>query len=218
MLRILRHIAVCLLVVLISRPAKADIEPINIVVKQAVASVEEVKKQYLDVKEKYNKVKSAITTGRDKIKQAIDKVKEIKENPLGALKTFIPKGMKSKGPSETGFERIENTQKTYSRTEGMFDNIAYQKELNSKLNQEKFQNISVLFARSIARRQVLKKEESKEPDLSTLAAAQKAASDSFIKSSRRWSSILQTKAYVKSFGYTIEIQNYLNEDEEGKDE
>lgn len=218
MSRWFKYVALCMLLVSISKPSKADIEPINIVVKQAVAAVEEAKKQYLDLAEQYNKAKSAVLTGRDKIKKAIDGIKDFKEDPLGVLKTHLAKGVENKGPEEPDIDRMSRTKETYSRTKGAFDNIAIQKELNKQLNAEKFKGISVLFARSIAKRQQLKNEKSEEPDLSTLSAAQSAASQKFIQSSKRWSSILQTQAYINSFAYTIQMQNYMNDPEDGEDE
>lgn len=210
-----KHIALCMLVVSISGPAKADIEPINIIVKKAVAAVEEGKKQYLDLKEQYNKAKSAVMTGRDKVKKLANGIKDFTEDPIGVLKTHLPKGVENKGPEEPDIDRAERTKETYSRTKGAFDNIAIQKQLNKQINAEKFKGVSVLFARSIAKRQELRDEKTEEPDLSTLAAAQSAAAQKFIQSSKRWSSILQTQAYITSFAYAIEMQNYQNDPEEG---
>ncbi len=212
----LKSVALGVLMLTLAQPAKADIEPINIVVKNVVASVEEVKKQYYDLSEQYNKVKSAISTGRDKIKNAVNSIKDFSEDPVGVLKTHLPKGVENKGASEPDVDRMSRVQETYSREKGALNNIAIQKQLNQRINEEKFKGVSVLFARSIVKRQELRDESSEEPDLSTLASAQSAAADKFIKSSKRWASILQTQAYITSFVYTIQIQNYQNDPEDGE--
>ncbi len=210
-IRFVKYLICCLCVVVLCRPAYADIEPINVVVKNAVAGVEEAKKQYYDLSEQYNKIRAGIEKGRAELKKLAGDIKEFMEDPIGVLSAKIMNAFEKDDPEETETESMEKAKQTYSRTAGMKDNIAAQKALDKVLNDEKFNNISILFARSISKRLELKNEESKEPDLSTLAAAQSAATDSMIKSSRRWNALLMTQAYTHSFIYTIEAQNYQND-------
>ena len=213
MSKLLRCIALSLLAMLFCKNAVADIEPINVVVENVVSRVEEGKKMYYDAADVVNKTRAAINTGRDKIKNVFNKIKDFAEDPLGVLKTVVMDALEGDDPEQTDNESLEKTKQAYSRVKGMQDNIAAQKELNKVVNEEKFKNVSVLFARSILKRQELKEEESEEPDLSTLAAAQKAATQQMINSSKRWNDILMTQAYIHAFEYTIEIQKYQNEEE-----
>ncbi len=207
------YIVLLLSMTVFSKAAIADIEPINVVVENVVSRVEEGKKMYYDAADVVNKTRAAINTGRDKIQNVMNKIKDFIEDPIGVLKTVVMDALQSDDPEQTDNESLEATKQAYSRTRGMQDNIAAQKALNEVVNEEKFKNISILFARSILKRQELKKEESEEPDLSTLAAAQKAATQQMITSSKRWNDILMTQAYIHSFEYTLEIQNYQNDEE-----
>ena len=207
------YIVLLLSMTVFSKAAIADIEPINVVVENVVSRVEEGKKMYYDAADVVNKTRAAINTGRDKIQNVMNKIKDFIEDPIGVLKTVVMDALQSDDPEQTDNESLEATKQAYSRTRGMQDNIAAQKALKEVVNEEKFKNISILFARSILKRQELKKEESEEPDLSTLAAAQKAATQQMITSSKRWNDILMTQAYIHSFEYTLEIQNYQNDEE-----
>lgn len=208
MSRLPKYIILSLAMFMFCRSAYADIEPINVVVENVVTRVEEGKKMYYDAADVVNKTRAAINTGRDKIQNVFNKIKDFTEDPLGVLKTVVMGALESDDPEQTDNESLEATKQAYSRVRGMQDNIAAQKELNKVVNEEKFKNVSILFARSIIKRQELKNEESKNPDLSTLTAAQQAATQQMIESSKRWNDILMTQAYINSFDYTLEIQNY----------
>ena len=222
-MRSLKYFLICLGVVFIPRSVLADIEPINIVVKNVVSAVEEGQKYYHDIKAQYDQINDLYTSGRDKIEGAKNKYKEIKDklegikaNPVGMLSTYLPTGAENKGPEVPEFERMKEVQQSHNREWGK-DSIAAQKELDKEMNEKKFKGLSMLFARSITKRRELLNEESAEPDLSTVASTQKAIADKLIKSSRRFSYILQSDAFVKEHLYTIEIQGY-NIQEEKKDE
>lgn len=221
-MRSLKYFLICLGVVFIPRSVLADIEPINVVVKNAVAAVEEGQKYYYDIKAQYDQLNDLYTSGRKALDDAENTFNKIKSNiegvtadPKGMLSTFLLEGTENVGP-EPEFERM-NKVKHYSRKWGE-DSIAAQKELNKAMNEEKFKGLSTLFARSITKRRALLNEESTEPDLSTVAAAQKAIADKLIQSSRRLSYLLQSDAFVKAYLYTIEIQGYNIQEEEEDEE
>ncbi|MBQ2810879.1 MAG: hypothetical protein IJF12_01785, partial [Alphaproteobacteria bacterium] len=65
-----------------------------------------------------------------------------------------------------------------------------------------------------SKRLALKQEQTEEPDLSTLAAARRAATEKQINLGKRYNNILETQAYINSFNHTIQIQNYQIEEEE----
>ena len=201
--------------------AMADIEPVNILVKNVVASVAETKKQVSDAADAIGKVKTQITNGFSKaksmvqkVKDGVEKVKNFVEDPVGSLKTMVMGAFQKDDPEETGFEALEKTKETYSRKKGVKDNIALQKAMNKVIDKEKFNNISRLYARSISKRLALKQEQTEEPDLSTLAAARRAATEKQINLGKRYNNILETQAYINSFNHTIQIQNYQIEEEE----
>lgn len=197
--------------------ARADIEPINVVVQNAVAVPAQIQKQYQDVKDVVSKAKNLYLMGRDKVNEAIDKIEDIKEDPLGVLKTGVMEGMKNKGSGTSGGEveieadRADRVKENYNRGFGMINNIAIQKELNKQVNKEKLKNAAVLFARSLLKRQELREEETEEPSLETVALAQKASNDIALRSFKRWNTILETQAYITSGKYLVEVQNYINE-------
>lgn len=205
--------------------ARADIEPINVVVQNAVAVPAQIQKQYQDIQDVVSKTKNLYLMGRDKVNAAIDKIEDIKEDPLGVLKTGVMKGMENKGSGTSGGEveieadRADRVKENYNRGFGMIDNIAVQKELNKQVNKEKLKNAAVLFARSLLKRQELREEETEEPSLETVALAQKASNDIALRSFKRWNTILETQAYITSGKYLVKVQNYINETpvEEGEE-
>ena len=205
--------------------ARADIEPINTVVQYAVAVPAQIQKQYQDVADVVSKAKNLYLMGRDKVNEIKDKIEDIKEDPLGVLKTGVMEGLKNKGGGQDGgeveieAERADRVKEVYNRGFGMIDNIAVQKELNKQVNKEKLKNAAVLFARSLLKRQELREEETEEPSLETVALAQKASNDINLRSFKRWNTILETQAYITSGKYLVKVQNYINESpvEEGEE-
>ena len=197
--------------------ARADIEPINTVVQYAVAVPAQIQKQYQDVADVVSKAKNLYLMGRDKVNEIKDKIEDIKEDPLGVLKTGVMEGLKNKGGGQDGgeveieAERADRVKEVYNRGFGMIDNIAVQKELNKQVNKEKLKNAAVLFARSLLKRQELREEETEEPSLETVALAQKASNDINLRSFKRWNTILETQAYITSGKYLVKVQNYINE-------
>ena len=200
---------------LFCKSAKADIEPINIVVKNAVASVEETKKQLNDAYDVANKTATQLTNGFSKAKEGIEKAQEFIEDPVGQLKIVVNSAFQKDDPEETGFEAVQKTKETYSRKKGEKYNITKQKELNKVADKEKFDGISRLFARALTMRLALKEEESEEPDLSTVAAARRATTDKMVNIAKRYNRIFETRSYIDTFNNTILIQNYQIEAEEG---
>ena len=205
--------------------ARADIEPINTVVQYAVAVPAQIQKQYQDVADVVSKAKNLYLMGRDKVNEIKKKIEDIKEDPLGVLKTGVMEGLKNKGGGQDGgeveieAERADRVKEVYNRGFGMIDNIAVQKELNKQVNKEKLKNAAVLFARSLLKRQELREEETEEPSLETVALAQKASNDINLRSFKRWNTILETQAYITSGKYLVKVQNYINESpvEEGEE-
>lgn len=205
--------------------ARADIEPINTVVQYAVAVPAQIQKQYQDVADVVSKAKNLYLMGRDKVNEIKNKIEDIKEDPLGVLKTGVMEGLKNKGGGQDGgeveieAERADRVKEVYNRGFGMIDNIAVQKELNKQVNKEKLKNAAVLFARSLLKRQELREEETEEPSLETVALAQKASNDINLRSFKRWNTILETQAYITSGKYLVKVQNYINESpvEEGEE-
>ena len=223
-MRSLKYFLICLGVVFIPRSVLADIEPINVVVKNAVAAVEEGQKYYYDIKAQYDQLNDLYTSGRKALDDAKNKyndikgkIEDVKANPIGMLPTVLPEGAENKGSEVPEFERMEDVKESHGREWGK-DSIAAQKELDKAMNEKKFKGLSMLFARSITKRRALLNEESTEPDLSTVAAAQKAIADKLIQSSRRFSYLLQSDAFVKEYLYTIEIQGYNIQKEEEDEE
>lgn len=219
-MRSLKYFLICLGVVFIPRSVLADIESIYATMQGAVGIPAGVQEQYEEMRDLIGKLNALYTSGRDTVKEKYEEIKGgiegVKENPKGMLSTFLPAGAENKGPVPE-FERMEEVKEYHGRKEGGAS-IPEQKKLDKAMNEKKFKGLSTLFARSITKRRELLNEESTEPDLSTIAAAQKAIADKLIKSSRRFSYLLQSDAFAKDHFYTIEIQGYNIQEEEEDEE
>ena len=230
MMKVYKYIVISLSCFSFIGTARADIEPINTVVQYAVAVPSQIKKEYQDIADVVSKGKSLYLMGRDKVTKVLDTINDIKENPENVLSTGVLDGLKNikvgtggesgagDGEVEIEAERKDRVKEVYNRGYGMLDNIAFQKELNKQVNREKLKNASVLFARSLLKRQELKEEETEEPSLDTVADAQKAANEVALRSFKRWNTILETQAYIRSGKNLVKVQNYINESPVGEGE
>lgn len=211
---LLKCVIVAFCIMPFCKMAKADIEPFNIVVKNVVASTAETKKEISDQVDVAQKTYAQINNGFSRVKEGAKKAAEFIKDPVGSIKTIVMNALEKDDEEEAGFEAMEKTKETYGRKKGAKDNIALQKQLNKVIDKEKFDNMSLLWARALTQRLLLKEEETQEPDLSTLAAARRATTEKQINLGRRYNSILGTQAYINQFKNVIQVQNYQIEEEE----